>query len=342
MEKFDLSRRISPKRLAEFAGYVKEQHQRHGFKISSRGWGYALEVLGHIDKSQFDKVEAAINRCRKAGLLPIDFVAEEESRQFSGIELPSYKRGDTIEDILRRNLEDALDGSYLFTPDWWDGEEFYIQMVVEKIDLKTLFEPVCAKYKIPIATSRGWSSMLMRASYAKRFQEAEQMGLKCVLLYCGDHDPDGLRISQFLRSNLAELDGVTWSDGTPGYDPTNLEIDRFGLNKALIDKHKLTWIDNLVTGSGSDLASSSHHNHKMEYVQKYIKQIGKRKCEANAIIPFPEIARKLVTDAIENYLGPGAPDRFEKKREAARVAYDKAIKKCGLDRDAINEALDNL
>lgn len=101
-----------------------------------------------------------------------------------------------------------------------------------QIDLKTLFKELCRALHIPIATSKGWSSILQRAEYAKRYLDAEKQGLKCVLLYCGDHDPDGLRISDFLRGNLEDLKNVVWSDETKGYDPHDLIIDRFGLNHA--------------------------------------------------------------------------------------------------------------
>jgi hypothetical protein len=44
----------------------------------------------------------------------------------------------------------------------------------------------------------------------------EAEGKHCVLLYCGDHDPGGLNISEFLRSNMADLAvAVDWNAG-PG------------------------------------------------------------------------------------------------------------------------------
>lgn len=339
---FDLSRRLSPQRLRLFAQYLLDIQAQIEIKVSSRGWAYQLEGARLINKDQFDKVEDAINRCRKQGLIPIDFVAEDRGRQFSGVEVPSYVRGESVDSVLARNLSDVLDGAYMYTPDWWDGEAYYLQCVVEKIDLMTLFAPVCAKYKIPIATSKGWSSMIQRAEYARRFAEAERDGLKCVLLYCGDHDPDGLRISTFMRNNIADLSGVRWADGLKGYDPAGLIIDRFGLNKTLIDQHKLTWIDNLITGSGKNLASIRHKNHKMPYVQQYLARIGERKCEANAIITLPAVARQLMQEAIEKYLGPDAPDRFAKKRAAADLQYIDALNRCGIDKDFILEAIDNL
>ena len=146
-----------------------------GFKVSARGWCYQLETERLINKDEFDKVESWINRCRKRGILPIDFTAEEEGRKFSGVEIPET---DSPQENLREWIDQTMRAEKWYTPDWWNGEKYYIQMLVEKVDLKTLFMPVCKKYHIPIATSKGWSSMLQRAEYARRFKEAEDKGLK--------------------------------------------------------------------------------------------------------------------------------------------------------------------
>lgn len=175
---------FNTKNLGEFAEFLEELSHEIGFKVSSRGWAYLLESRRLINKDEFNKVTDLINRCRKEGHLPIDFVAEEEARSFKGIEVPSNY---SVEVEIKSWLEAALEAHAYYTPDWWNGEKYYIQMLVEKIDLITLFSPVCSDYHIPIATSKGWSSMLQRAEYAKRFSEAEMKNLKCVLLYCGDH-----------------------------------------------------------------------------------------------------------------------------------------------------------
>lgn len=309
-----------------------------GFKISARGWCYQLESFRLINKDQFDLVQRLINKARETGLLPIDFVAEEESRKFSGIEIPESQ---TIPEYLKSFIEAVIECEKYYTPDWWEGEQYYIQMLVEKIDLKTLFDPVCREYHIPIATSKGWSSMLQRAEYAKRYKQAEEKGMKCVLLYCGDHDPDGLRISDFIRSNLQDLMYIRWNDGTKGYDPTNLIIDRFGLNYDFIEANHLTWIDNLITGSGKNLADENHRNHWQEYVQEYIQKIGIRKCEANAIVPHPQESRQLCRNAIEHYIGADAIQRFQQKREAIFKKFDELREKTGVQ-EALETALETL
>jgi len=679
----DLGRDVD---LHEFAEYIKDLSGQIGFKVSARGWAYLLETRRLVNKDQFDRVNSLINQCRKKGLLPINFVAEDSARMFQGVDVPS--KVDVVTD-LGEWLKSASNTAEYYDLDWWDGEEYYIQMVVEKVDLVTLFSPICREYHIPIANcfddkteiltdkgwikfddidytynaaskdgngdliytpilnitkqkyngdmyhiqnrgtdqcvtpnhnsyiarqrnkkdyvvfelcdtksvvhlqnlrfskkinfngpivdkfhlpihnnsngnntikkhfnmndwlkflgyylsegsclkkdrnqsyivriyqkksvhpgvyndikncckslgynfyendcfieisnkqlynylsifgdhcskfipreflnlhkkqlkilldslvagdghvrgsdsmsyastskdladdvqelalkagyfasmstrtkdelnnsiingrtisytgnlyivnicksrnyfrinhgkkdwqkinyngyvhcvevetglvyvrrngkpvwsgnSKGWSSMLQRAEYARRFALAERQGLKCVLLYMGDHDPDGLRISDFIRKNLVDIQDVKWSDGLPGYKPYKLIIERFGLNFDFIEQNNLTWIDNLITGSGKNLASPSHRNFNMEYVQQYLSEIGERKCEANAVVTMPDSARDLIRKTIEGYLGEDALDRFEERRQAIRDELD-----AYLDNSGVGDKLDGI
>lgn len=331
---------VNFKDLNEFSDFLKEISETIGFRVSSRGWAYILEQKRFINKDEFDRVTNLINKCRKKGLLPIDFTAEESARDFSGVEEPDEEG---IVEMFGNYLRGAHHAADHYTPEWWEGEDYYIQMVVEKIDLVTLFKPVCEEYHIPIANSKGWSSMLQRAEYARRFAEAEEKGLECVLLYCGDHDPDGLRISEFIKKNLFDLKDIEWEDGTTGFDPKNLIIDRFGLNYDFIEQNGFTWIDNLITGSGRNLASPSHRNFNMPYVQEYLETIGERKCEANAIVVLPDIAQELVRSVIESYLGTSAKDRFQEKRDKIRDELELFLDESGSNDllDTIFENIDN-
>ncbi len=323
----DLSVKFSRDRLSEFAAEMQKISARIGFRVSARGWCYLLEQARMINKDEFDKAENLINKCRREGLLPVDFVAEEDSRAFVGVEIGT---DGTVKSVLKWMLGDVLTEHRYYTPDWWDGEDYYIQMLVEKIDLKTLFEPITSEYHIPIANSKGWSSILQRAEYARRFKEAEARGLQCVLLYCGDHDPDGLRISDTLKKNLEQVAEVEWADGESGYDPIELEIVRFGLNYDFITENSYTWIDNLITGSGKNLASPHHPNYKLPYVQRYLSDIGPRKCEANAIVTTPDAAQELARSAVESIIGEDARERFAEKRRVVKKRYAALLLKTGL------------
>jgi hypothetical protein len=298
--------------LLQFAEELQAIQDTVPFKMSARGWCYLLETRRLINKDGFDRCENVINECREKGYLPVDFVAEDSGRDFHGVEEPDAESAD---DYMISWINSTLNAGGNFTPDWWAGEQYYIQMLVEKIDLRTLFEPVCAQYKIPIATAKGWSSILQRAEYARRFKEAEDNGKTCVLLYCGDHDPPGIRISDFIMKNLADISEIVWSDGTEGYDPAELIIERFGLNYDFIKANHLTSIDNLLTGSGKNLASKSHPDNAQAYVQDYIAAYGVRKWEANSIVAAAEKGQQMCREAIEKYLGQDALQRFKKRRQ---------------------------
>ena len=138
----------------------------------------------------------------------------------------------------------------------------------------------------------------------KRFKEHEAAGRECVLLYCGDFDPGGIAISDFLRSNLAELTPAV------GWDPDLLTIDRFGLNYDFIQEQNLTWIDNLETGSGKRLDDPRHPDHRKPYVQDYIDHYGARKVEANALVVRPEAGRQLCRNAITKYIDPSSVEQY--------------------------------
>jgi hypothetical protein len=161
-------------------------------------------------------------------------------------------------------VEQIAEGHLNYLPfSFWEDQDYYLETLVEKIDLKSLFATQARRFYIPIANAKGWADLHSRAAMVKRFAYWAAQGKQCVLLYCGDFDPKGLQMSDCLRANLAEMvpaAGVDWS-------PDALIIDRFGLNLDFIEEHKLTWIDGLITGSGKDLGDDGHKHHGQAYVQ---------------------------------------------------------------------------
>lgn len=310
--------------LKAFADSLIEIDDKMPNKVSSRGWCYIMEgpPFRVIDKSQFKYIEGLITNCRKTGYLPIDFVAMDLSRQFYCVELltePTLGPVDYLSRYLRwiRHIQDSKDDVAF----WSSQEDYYVQLVSEKVDILNLFEPICEKYHIATANMKGWSDLNSRNEMAQRFKQAEQMGLEPVLLYYGDHDPDGLRIDSFLKKNLDDLKkGTTWN-------PKNLIVDRFGLNYDFIEAHNLLWIDNLKTGSGKDLASPTHPNHHLPYVQDYIKEFGPRKCEANAVLIMADLAKEYCEAKIVEYLGKDCFDKYHEKIAETRADTEKIMEK---------------
>ena len=122
--------------LAAFADAILKINSTLDFRISSRGWCYILEEHG-LGKGDFNAAQSLINDCRKTGLLPIDICAEDVSR------LPDF-----FEDIDDETPEECADrlADYInkahrsYTPvSFWDYQSYYIEILVEKIDLKLCF-----------------------------------------------------------------------------------------------------------------------------------------------------------------------------------------------------------
>jgi hypothetical protein len=202
-------------------------------------------------------------------------------------------------------------------------------MLVEKIDLVGLFEPICREYGVALANTKGWADIHVRAELMRRCAEAESRGKICVLLYCGDHDPAGLWISERLIENLRELSGAV------GWEPDNLIIERFGLNFDFIERLGLTWVDNLLTASGKDLADARHPDHFKPWVQDYIRQFGARKLEANALVTAPVEGRALCRRAILRYFDQDAERARQERNAEAR--HELAVAVAELVPDAAEE-----
>jgi hypothetical protein len=308
--------------LKAFAEGILEINSRLDFRVSSRGWCYVLENEAGLSKGDFDKAQDVINECRKKGLLPLDICAEDNAREFDAVEQVHEWGPRRHARLLLINVEKAFQRYTSIS--FWQAQEYYIQMVVEKVDLKSLFAPIYNEFRIPTANGKGWSDLNMRGEMMERYKAWEAQGKRTVLLYCGDHDPVGLQISDILRDNMAELSEQV------GWYPDNLIIDRFGLNFDFIERQGLTWIDGLKTGSNKDLADPKHPDHIKKHVQDYIRQYGARKVEANALVVRPEAGRALLRETIHRYLPADAPARYEAtlrpRRQRVRVEFRRLVK----------------
>ncbi|HPJ68341.1 MAG TPA: hypothetical protein PLS62_11185 [Desulfobacteraceae bacterium] len=280
------------------------------FTPGSRGWCYLLEQHG-LQKGDFDVCQKIITDARKDGRLPLNICSDDSSRQFHNLE-----RLDTtsVEDEATSWIRWIIDECWKsYNPvSFWRNQKFYVEVIVEKIDLLQLFKATCAKFHVPLASSKGWPDLSLRAGMMSRFKKWEAKGKQCVLLLCGDFDPAGLLISQNYRNMLNEIaSAMSWS-------PEHLIIERFGLNADLIALAGLSWIDNLQTSSGGDLTNPRHPDSKKPYVVEYIKKYGVRKCEANALVTRPDIAKNLIECTLNKYVDENSMHEYQQKIKAVQ------------------------
>jgi hypothetical protein len=298
-------------RVAEFCKVILELQSRLDFSVGSRGWAYLLEGERYIDKDEIDAAQDLVNACRKSGDLPLDICSEDDKRAAENVE----EIDPDPEEEAARIFDYVQTAERHYTPlSFWDDLDTYVQVGVEKSNVKNLFAKTCAGLYVPIANLGGWADLNVRAGFMRRFAEKEAKGKQCVLLGFTDLDPGGLHIDKFLRSNLEELARAV------GWHPRNLIIERFGLDDDFVERHGLVWIQNLATSKGEyPLNDKRHPDYFKPYVQEYLRKYRARKVEADALLKVPTIGRELCRQAILKYVPANAPRRYLAKLRPMRA-----------------------
>ena len=320
---------------------------------SARGWCYSLEPFG-LFKGDFDSAEELIKELRLDGTVPLDAILEDKMREWHGFESTHNKDtadyAKTIISYIRYYLENYRPFSF------WDRQDSFVCMAVEKIDLVSIFKPICNQYQVPIANFRGSPDFLGRGKVLLEFMRHWEQGRSVVVLYCGDHDPAGLRMSgQEMQDNFAKMHHARIGNKKLFFRDDLFRIERFGLNKDFIDKNNIQWIENLHTGQKdkskcNDLADPKHTDHYKPYVQDYLKEFCSykyddklkcdrwfgRKVEANALVSNKKLGQDLCREAIERYISRDSVQRFntdliQPRLELSAVLSKKLMEGVALD-----------
>ncbi len=188
-----------------------------GFAPVARSWLYAFESVGLIGKGDFDAIGTWMTKCRKwiksdgsGALIPWHFVGDDESRRMTGWD--RYDEECTSCEYMNRRLRDCLASVSDYSPaSYWKHQQYFPILWTEKRDLIKLFQK-----ELPGAVkrfaSKGQTNIGSRVNVIEECIAAEECGLLPVILYCGDHDPSGIKISDGIQENLRfAAQGLGWA-----------------------------------------------------------------------------------------------------------------------------------
>jgi len=296
-----------------------------GYRFGPRGWAYYAEGLGLITKGEFDRFEKLLTDMRKDGELDPDVIEPDASRMAT--EVRDFDAADYSPEALARHAVNQIStelrswaDSYYQTG-YWDGLDYYVEMIVEKKDLVQIFRSTADRYNVRITNGKGDTDIHTRLAILKRFRDHTAAGRRCILLAIGDHDPKGLHIVDGLHRNImscANLKGLDW-------DWPDFDVVPIGLTENQIDDLGLMKIGNLETGGGRDLSDPRHPDHNKPYVQEYIERFGVWKCEANALVGNPRRAMALLESAINRFIPESHADAVEAQNEPAQEEVRREI-----------------
>lgn len=198
--------------VREVVAWMQNYVSRLGFAPVARSWLYALESEGKITKGDFTWASKWLADRRKEGLVPFELVGEDSTRALSGDDV--FDKEETPREYINRQLRVSLEQAANYWPSsYWKHQTHFPIIWSEKLDVLKLFKPELPR-AIRRFAGKGQADINSRVSVIRECIWAEENDLQPVILYVGDHDPSGIKISDGIADNLRQLASVMdWEYG---------------------------------------------------------------------------------------------------------------------------------
>lgn len=156
-----------------------------------------------------------------------------------------------------------------FAVDKWEGQEYYVEVWVEKEALAGIVGSVCSKIDVSYFSCRGYVSQSEMWTAAQRLIKDDRQS---VILHLGDHDPSGKDMSRDIVDRL-EMFGA------------DVIFERIALNYDQIRLYS-------PPPNPTKVTDSRCHN--------YMREFGSECWELDAL--KPEVIERLINSKVDEYL----------------------------------------
>lgn len=266
---------------------IVDEYKMQGYELTLRQVYYqmvARDIIPNNERS-YKNLGSLINEARLAGL--IDWLAiEDRTRNL---------RGNNHWSTPKEIIESAR---WSYHIDYWEDQENYVEVWVEKDALVGIVGQVCEELDVNYFSCRGYVSQSEMWSAANRIKRQQEKGKHIVLLHLGDHDPSGIDMSRDIGDRQAL------------FGAKDIEFHRIALNMDQIDYYGPPPNPTKITDSRSN---------------GYIKRFGHECWELDALEP------SVITTLIrENVIFFRDEELFENKvlREKEEIQMLKNIEYC--------------
>lgn len=140
---------------------------------------FIRHLIANMGKNETKKVSSHLTTARENGMIPWEWIVDEtrQVEQRQTWSTPS-EYADTVMNAYHK--------------DWWAEQPERLMVISEKGTVGGVLRPVLHEYRVPFLMVHGWSSATAIKNLAS-FSVADERPL--TLLYVGDHDPSGRRMS---------------------------------------------------------------------------------------------------------------------------------------------------
>lgn len=288
-------RRFSDGNLAVIAkaNRIIEEYAEQGLALTLRQLYYQFVSRDFISnqQSEYKKLGSVINDGRLAGL--IDWNAIEDRTRAACIP-PHWKDGADIIDSAAAS----------FALDKWRGQEYRVEVWVEKEALAGVFEAACASLDVPTFACRGYVSQSEMWAAGQRMRKYQNGGAQPVVLHFGDHDPSGIDMTRDIRERLAMF--VCGSSGQQARVLSSRRaptIERIALNMEQIEEYQPPPNPAKETDSR---------------FEDYRQRFGDESWELDAL--EPKVLRKLIQDNVARFRNDAKWDTLLSAEKAEKSA----------------------
>ncbi len=220
------------------------------------------------DQNEYKKISGLLTDLRREDVLAWEAVTDLTRRTFG-------KRGlSNLQMFFKRELDSFMQYNQ-YQRCLVQRQSVYIEVTTEKDALSSIISGAIWMYCTRLNVVKGQCSSTMVNDMAGRFQDANTMGLKPVLIHLGDFDPTGMQIPKAIVRNLKEHHNV------------EVELIRAGLNLDQIEKYGLPM--------SLDAAKPKDPNTK-KWLQEFGKDI--RPVELDAL--HPRILQEITKNTLQS------------------------------------------
>jgi len=264
MKEVFIPRRFQPKivDIIARANTVIEEFVSQGYVLTVRTIFYQFVGRDWIvnTKQEYKNLQAHLKNARNAGV--IDWDAIEDRTRIAHV--PST--WDTPADIIAAAAQS-------YREDLWRTQRYRPEVWIEKDALIGVIANTCDSLRVPYFAVRGNDSTSDLYRAGKRFQEIINQGQVPLVLYLGDHDPNGLDMTRDIRERLALYTGE------------DVEVRRLALNIAQVRRYRLP------------------HNFAKEADTRYaayVREFGRECWELDAL--SPAVLNQLIRTELEGLI----------------------------------------
>ena len=199
--------------LITIANTIIAEYQASGFDLTLRQLYYQFVARDHLPNTQksYKRLGSLINDARMAGLIDWRSIVDRTRN------VVFQSHWDGPEGVIQAAAES-------FAMDKWEGQEYRVEVWIEKEALAGVLQSVCPDLDVPYFSCRGYVSQSEQWRAAMRLKGYMNAGQKPYIVHLGDHDPSGIDMTRDIIDRLQTFG-------------CNLEVNRIALNMDQVEEY---------------------------------------------------------------------------------------------------------